>query len=265
MEKKSDLLLLDRPEILNFLFYPRKETGDSLPDYAKNFDIITQDGILIGSRMYLTDPDKPHILFFHGNGEIAEDYDEIGAVFTRYGMNFIVVDYRGYGRSEGAPGVASMITDAHQALTDICKWLKEENRNGPLWIMGRTLGSASAIELASNYPDKIKGLIIESGFAHTIALLQRIGVNTKLLNLTDEHIISNLQKIKKYSGPTVIIHGEFDQVIPVNHGKDLFENSPASFKKIHVIEGADHNTLLMVSGQKYFEMIHDFIDQAMAC
>ncbi len=263
MEKKSDLLLLDRPEILNFLFYPRKESGRRLPDYAENFDIITQDGILIGSRMYLTDQDKPHILFFHGNGEIAEDYDEIGAVFIRYDMNFIVVDYRGYGRSEGSPGVASMISDAHQAFTSICKWLKTENRNGPLWIMGRSLGSASAIELASNYPDKIKGLIIESGFAHTIALLQRIGVNTELLHLEDEDIISNLQKIKKFSGPTVVIHGEFDQIIPVNHGKNLFENSPASLKKIHVIQGADHNTLLMVSGKKYFEMIYDFIGHAM--
>ena len=264
MEKKSDLFLLDRPEILNFLFHPRKETGRSLPDYAKNFDIIAEDGTLIGSRMYLTDPDKPHILFFHGNGEIAEDYDEIGAVFMRYGMNFIIVDYRGYGRSEGSPGVASMIQDSHHALTSICKWLKTENRSGPLWIMGRSLGSASAIELASNYPDKIKGLIIESGFAHTIALLQRIGVNTQLLNLKDEHIISNLQKIKKYSGPTIIIHGEFDQVIPVSHGKDLFKNSPASLKKIHVIKGADHNTLLMIAGKNYFEMIQNFIDQAKA-
>lgn len=262
MEKKSAPFILDQPEISNFLFYPRKESGRGLPNYVQRHDIKTDDNILIGTRMYLTDPDLPHILFFHGNGEIAEDYDEIGAVYTRFDMNFIVVDYRGYGRSQGSPTVTSMLSDACQVFKHIREWQKEKNRTGPLWIMGRSLGSAAALELAHTYPDNIKGLIIESGFAQTIPLLKRLGINTDQINLEGEDIISNLKKIKGFTGPTLIIHGEFDQIIPVNHGKDLFDHSLAAQKEIHVIKGADHNSILMVAGKNYFQMIHEFIFQS---
>lgn len=260
MSQKEDLLVLDRPEILNFLFHPRKESGRAVPAFALNQDIEVDAGIHIGTRLYLTDPAKPHILFFHGNGEIAEDYDDIGSIYMNFGLNFIVVDYRGYGRSTGMPGIATMFSDAHEVLNHFSGWLKENHRNGPLWIMGRSLGSASAIELAASYPEKINGLIIESGFAHTLPLLQRLGINTDMFNIEDSQVFSNAKKLSGFSGPTLIIHGQYDQIIPLQHGNDLFSTSPAVRKKMHVINGADHNTLLMIGGREYFDVIKDFIE-----
>lgn len=260
MSQKEDLLVLDRPEILNFLFHPRKESGRAVPAFALNQDIEVDAGIHIGTRLYLTDPAKPHILFFHGNGEIAEDYDDIGSIYMNFGLNFIVVDYRGYGRSTGMPGIATMFSDTHEVLNHFSGWLKENHRNGPLWIMGRSLGSASAIELAASYPEKINGLIIESGFAHTLPLLQRLGINTAMFNIEDSQVFSNAKKLSGFSGPTLIIHGQYDQIIPLQHGNDLFSTSPAVRKKMHVINGADHNTLLMIGGREYFDVIKDFIE-----
>ncbi len=137
--------LLDQPEITQFLFYPRKESGRKPPGNAVDMDIPVENGIRIGVRLYSTSSEKPHILFFHGNGEIAEDYDDIGPVYTDYGINFIVADYRGYGRSGGVPGVSAMLKDAHSVLLHILEWLKRENRTGKLWVRGRSRGSPPAI------------------------------------------------------------------------------------------------------------------------
>ena len=177
-----------------------------------------------------------------------------------FGLNFIVVDYRGYGRSTGMPGIATMFSDAHDVLNHFSDWLKQNHRNGPIWIMGRSLGSASAIELAASCPEKINGLIIESGFAHTLPLLQRLGINTTILNTENSQVFSNAEKISRYAGPTLIIHGQYDQIIQLQHGNDLFSTSPAVRKKMHVINGADHNTLLMIGGREYFDVIKDFIE-----
>jgi len=260
MSKQTDLSGLDRPEILNFLFHPRKESGRDVPAFALNREIDTDKDIHIGTRLYLTDPAMPHILFFHGNGEIAEDYDDIGSIYMNFGLNFIVVDYRGYGRSNGVPGIASMFSDAHCILNHFSDWMLRNQRKGPLWIMGRSLGSASAIELAASYPDKIDGLIIESGFAHTLPLLQRLGIRTDSFDIESSQVFSNAEKISRYSRPTLIIHGQYDQIIPLQHGNDLFDRSPAVNKKIHVINGADHNTLMMIGGKEYFDVIKDFIE-----
>lgn len=53
----------------------------------------------------------PTLLFFHGNGEIVEDYDDIAQIYLKLGINFLPVDYRGYGRSTGSPTVTAMMRD----------------------------------------------------------------------------------------------------------------------------------------------------------
>jgi len=262
MSEKNALSILDRPEITDFLFYPRKESDWTMPDYAKRFDIITHDGIRIGCRLYLSAPDAPHILFFHGNGEIAQDYDDVGEIFIGLNMNFIVADYRGYGTSEGQPTVTAMLRDSHDVLTSILKWLTLENRTGSLWVMGRSLGSAPALELAALYSETMTGLIVESGFSQTIPLLQRLGIDTSEIDAEKEIIFSNADKISSFQKPTLIIHAQYDQIIPLHHGKELFDRSPAKTKKIYVVPNADHNSILMMAGMSYFEIINDFIHQA---
>ena len=261
MIQQPDFSALDRPEIVNLLFHPRKESGRAVPEFALNREIETDDGTRIGARLYLTEPENPHILFFHGNGEIAEDYDDIGKIYINLGLNFIVADYRGYGRSSGLPGIAAMFADAHAVFNHFSGWLVQDQRTGPLWIMGRSLGSAPAIELAACYPKQIDGLVIESGFADTIELLRRLGINTDRFGIENSRVFSNAAKLAGFSGPTLIIHGQYDQVIPLRHGKDLFEQSPATLKKLHIIDGADHNTLMMIGGRDYFLTIQDFIRQ----
>ncbi|RJP45571.1 MAG: alpha/beta hydrolase [Desulfobacteraceae bacterium] len=258
----DNLSPLDHPEVISLLFYPRRDSGQPLPQHVTRIDIATADGLRLDNRLYPAAPEKPHILFFHGNGEIAEDYDDIGRIYTQSGMSFVVVDYRGYGASQGMPGVTSMLADAHAAINRINDWMAVEKRTGPLWVMGRSLGSAPAIELAYACPEKMSGLIIESGFSQTMPLLRRLGINVDRLNIPDNKVFSNADKIAAYTGPTLIIHAQYDQIIPIDHGRELFARSPATTKKMHVIPDADHNTLLMMAGMDYFHIIRNFIASA---
>jgi hypothetical protein len=113
-EFREGFSALDRPEILQLVFYPRKDFSPQpkVPN-AANYFISVEEGISICCRFYFNDERSPNILFFHGNGEIASDYDDIGPLYTQTGVNLFVADYRGYGLSGGEPTFTNLIRDAH--------------------------------------------------------------------------------------------------------------------------------------------------------
>ncbi len=252
---------LDQPRALQYIFHPRKEIASHPPAGAVDYAIRVEEGVTIGCRFYIANVKAPSILFFHGNGEIVGDYDDIGPVYNQYGVNLLAVDYRGYGTSSGTPGVIAMLKDSHVIFKEVQEWLKKKNMQGPLWIMGRSLGSASALELASSYETDSAGLIIESGFAYTVPLLDFLGVDTRALGITEADCFGHIEKIRKVHKPTLIIHAQHDQFIPVSDAEAFLKNSPAAKKALKIIPGADHNTILMIAGRGYFETIRQFMMQ----
>lgn len=257
--QKTDISILDRPEILSILFHPRPEPAGGAPEGAEDIDVQAPGGTKLGCRFYTTLADLPHILFFHGNGEIAADYDALGPVYKEYGINFLVADYRGYGRSTGSPTVSAMLSDSHLILVAVIDWMKQNSRTGPLWLMGRSLGSAPALELAASRPSDICGLIIESGFAGTVSLLRHLGINPESLGIKEASVFSNADRIAVYNGPTLIIHAQNDHIIPKDHAETLYQSSPSAAREMEVVAGADHNNIMIVAGHGYFRRIRDFI------
>lgn len=256
-----DCAALDTPEVLRVLFHPRKDTGSPPPVRAVDHDIPVEEGISLGARFYLADPKAANILYFHGNGEIVEDYDGVGPVYNEHGLSFLAVDYRGYGRSGGTPKATTLLSDAHAVFENIRAWLDREGRTGALIVMGRSLGSACALELASAYGDIISGLIVESGFALTLPLLQCLGVDTNLHAICEDDGFCNLKKIEGFTKPTLILHGQHDQIIPIQSAELLQVHAGARGKEFHMIPGADHNTILMKGGNAYFQLIRQFVDK----
>ncbi|MCF8111615.1 MAG: alpha/beta hydrolase [Desulfobacteraceae bacterium] len=253
--------ILDRPEILSILFHPRPAPPAGAPEGAEDIDVQTPDRENISCRFYKTMPESPHILFFHGNGEIAADYDPLGPVYNDYGLNLIVADYRGYGKSTGSPTVETMLSDAHPVLDEILKQKEHEGRTGSLWIMGRSLGSAPALEIAHKRPGDISGLIIESGFASAASLIARLGMDPASIGIDESLVFSNAEKIKHYTGPLLVMHAEHDHIIPLDHGKTLYHACPSTLKDMEIVSGADHNTIMLVAGHGYFRRIRDFINR----
>jgi pimeloyl-ACP methyl ester carboxylesterase len=255
---KIDYSSLDRPEILMFLFYPRAEWGIS---GEKTMLIPVEKGVVVGARFHTTNLSAPNILFFHGNGEIAADYDELALMYNHLGINFLPVDYRGYGRSTGQPTVTAMMRDCHVIFEFVKQWLKENNFTGSFIVMGRSLGSASALELAANYKPRIDALIIESGFAHAGPLLQRLGVDTEAPGFDKVEGLSNTVKIGTFDKPTLVIHAEEDHIIPFSDGRELYEACPSDDKVLLQIPEANHNDIFQRGLSEYMAAVQSLADK----
>jgi pimeloyl-ACP methyl ester carboxylesterase len=253
---QPDYTVLDRPEILSVLFHPRKEMdGQSSGAGGQEVFIPVAENVRIGGRFHLAEKENVNILFFHGNGEIVADYNELGPFYNRMGINFLAVDYRGYGRSGGHPSVVNMMGDCRVIFDFTEKWLKENGYTGPIVVMGRSLGSASALELAASRPDRLDGLIIESGFARISPLLALLGIDTGAIGLESDWDTFNLDKIKGFGKPTLIIHAEFDHIIPFEQGQALFDACAADHKKLLKIPGANHNDIFSRGLTEYMQAV----------
>ncbi|MFH1147434.1 MAG: alpha/beta fold hydrolase [Pseudomonadota bacterium] len=249
---------LDRPEILQYVFHPRRDTSATLPDGVLERFISVDSGVQVGVRGRLLGPDAHTILFFHGNGEIGSDYDDTGPLFNANGFNFLVADYRGYGKSGGNPALGSMIEDAHSLYAQIGS-LFSLGENSKLVLMGRSLGSVPALELAAAHNDSVAALILDSAFANTYGLLERIGVPVSMLGVKEDDLSINVKNIEKVTKPTLIIHGHYDRLIPMEDAETLMSYSGAGKKQLVMIPGAGHNDIFAVCGEAYFGMIRDFV------
>ncbi len=247
---------LDRSDVLRLLFHPRKTAEHATVDRGfHRVRIPVEEGIAIGARFHMTAMEGPTLLFFHGNGEIVADYDDIAPLFNRLGINLMAVDYRGYGCSDGNPTVTAMMADCHRILVFCEAWKEENGFTGPMIVMGRSLGSASALELAAAYHDRIAGLIVESGFAWAGPLLRKLGIAPEAIGFEESSGFANRDKIKRFSRPTLIIHAEFDHIIPFTDGQALFDASAAEDKTIVMIPGANHNDIFIRGLDRYLDAI----------
>ncbi len=249
----SDFTPLDQPGVTRFLFHPRPSYG--MVSAGTDLDIPVADGVRVAGRFHSAGKDRPTILFFHGNGEIVDDYESLGPIYTGMGINFLPVDYRGYGRSTGQPAVSAMMADCHRILAFVTDWMAQRNHIGPLTVMGRSLGSASALELAHHHPDQLSGLIIESGFAHVEPLLRLLGVDPAAIGFRESAGFHHLEKIREYAGPLLIIHAEWDQIIPYRDGRALYEAATTADKTLVTVPGAGHNDVLPQGFAKYMSAI----------
>jgi uncharacterized protein len=257
-----DYGLLDRPEILMSLFHPRAEWNETdAPDTSQDVMIPVDEDAAIGARFHMKETSFPNILFFHGNGEIVADYDQMGPIYNRLGINFLPADYRGYGRSTGRPTVTAMMRDCHVIFEFVKKWLRENGYTGPFILMGRSLGSASALELISAYRDRVQGLIIESGFAYAGPLLRLLGVNVESFGFTEEKGFQNADKIKGFDGPVLIIHAEKDHIIPFDDGQVLYDSCGSTDKTMLMIPGANHNDIFLRGIAEYMAAVKRLADK----
>jgi pimeloyl-ACP methyl ester carboxylesterase len=256
-------LLIDNPAVSNIVFYPRKiaipkETNPNI----KVLKLQIDNKVLIGGFFYINDLKFPTILLFHGNGEIAADYQYFIDFFFQCGVNIAVVDFRGYGFSSGEPYYTSLITDAFPIYNKFYKWMNQNGVNDSLFILGRSLGSICVSEIGSHNPENLRGIIFESGFASIYDLMSRL-FRVAGSQITPELLseYSNDTRIRKFKKPTLVIHGTNDFIIPYAQGKLIYENLPEVVeKKLVLIEGAGHNNIFSFEDE-YITPLKDFIIQ----
>lgn len=255
------LALLDDPKIVNMLFHPRTVAETAPPGNAINFNAEVEENLRIGCRIFPVAKDAPIIIFFHGNGEIVPDYNDIGPMYQQQGLNFAIADYRGYGWSDGTPLLSTFLDDANTVFVQLSRWFRENGYTGELFVMGRSMGSACAIDIGINHGDDLSGMIIESGFALPLPLTKTLGIDLEALGIHEGQTFDNAGKIEQFEKPTLILHGQLDQLIPVWQAEKLHSLCGAKTKELRMVPGADHNTLMAVSGVLYFQEIKRFIDK----
>ncbi|BBM85138.1 alpha/beta hydrolase [Candidatus Uabimicrobium amorphum] len=239
--------IFDTDAFNNNMFYPRRGSGRE----ADEIWIEVESGVKIHARRYPNTQAEYSILYFHGNGEIVADYDTIQEMYRRIGCEFIVCDYRGYGKSGGTPTLRNLLSDSHK----VYDYLQQENKlHDNHFIMGRSLGSAAAIELGVALT-QICGVIVESGYADPIALAARRGIQLDRLS-PEERIFDNGEKIREVTKPLLILHGKQDYIIRVEEAQENYTNAKATDKKLVVLEHVGHNDIM--GAPNYFPAIEDF-------
>jgi uncharacterized protein len=192
------------------------------------------------------------LLWFHGNaGNISGRYPMIERL-TEEGFAVFAVDYRGYGRSEGAPSEEGLYTDARAAWDYL---LKERGiAPGRIVIFGDSLGGAVAIDLASKVG--AAGLVVQSSFtsirdmaAEVMPFVPGFILRTKM---------DSQSKIKGVLCPKLFIHSPADEMVPYRLGRQLYEAAPEP-KQFYEVRGAGHNETDLVGGRAYFETIGRFV------
>jgi alpha-beta hydrolase superfamily lysophospholipase len=252
---------IDVPEVSGRIFFPRPDPGDPPPPGSTDLMVPVADGVSLHARFHAGPAGGPVVLLFHGNGEIVADYDDVAEVYQEMGAALIVVDYRGYGRSGGLPTPSSIVVDADAVLTFVRERLAGRGAP-PIVLFGRSLGSAPAIHLAATRGSEVAALIVESGFARTLPLLRLVGVPVDRLGLREEDGFTNSEVIRRVRVPTLLLHADEDSIIPFEDATINFEACGAEEKKLVVIEGADHNSIMAYGGRRYWGAIRELLARA---
>jgi fermentation-respiration switch protein FrsA (DUF1100 family) len=195
------------------------------------------------------------LLFLHGNaGNISHRY-EIVEDFVQLPVNVLIIDYRGYGKSEGRPSEEGLYADARAAwdyLTTV--------RGIPasqIIIFGESLGGAVAIDLASK--TQACGLVVQSSFTSIADMAAEVlpFVPTFILRTK----MDSLSKIKHVSCPKLFIHSQADEIIPYKLGRRLFDEAREP-KQFYEVKAASHNLMYEIGGAAYYEALRVFINSS---
>jgi fermentation-respiration switch protein FrsA (DUF1100 family) len=197
------------------------------------------------------------LLWCHGNaGNIINRLENLRELY-RLGLSVLIFDYRGYGRSQGRPDEEGLYQDAIGAYDYLTR--TRMIRPERIILFGRSLGASVAAELAAQKP--AAGLILESPFpsVEAVAKFHYGGLPVHRLLGAEFRLIDRLPQL---SLPKLVIHGDRDDIIPIELGRQVFDAAPSP-KEWYVIQGADHNNTYQIGGVAYFRRLGEFIRQAL--
>lgn len=253
---------IDHPEIVHTIFQQNSTVPFTQPCPAGAEDIRfpVDPEIHLSCRFYPAAGGAPIILFFPSPSTPCDSYDALAAKYNEHGINILLMSYRGQMGNGGVPSVRQMLVDGDRLFEQAQDWLQKKGCTGSIFVMGHSLGSACAIETVLRNPDRVKGLIIESGICETAAFLQAIGVPAEYAVMDEEEGFDIIKKIEQIILPTLIFHGARDSLVSVAQAENLQSCSGAKSKQFFVIPGAERDRLPETGGDLYFQTIKKHID-----
>lgn len=254
------LVLLLRANESRLIYFPGPQRS-LLPSPAhlglrtQRIEISTEDGItLVGWVMPADDSTGSWLLICHGNAGNLSEFDRPVhyAGLRELGLNLLAFDYRGYGESQGTPSEQGLYRDADAAY----RYLRQDLAVPPERIIafGHSLGSAVAVDLASRVP--VGGLIVEGALTSAVERGQELYPYIPVRWIAASRFAS-IAKISRVTAPKLFLHARGDEVIPIAHGRRLYE--AASPPKTFVELEGGHGDAFDVDSAAYFGSIRRFL------
>ena len=229
------------------LYFPSRTIAGTPADAGLTYDdveLTTDDGQrLHGWWVQRRAPGRGHVLLCHGNAGNVGDRIAHAAVLAAAGFDVLLFDYRGYGSSSGRPDEPGTYRDARAARS----WLASRSGVDPARVLylGESLGGAVALELA--LADPPAGLVLLSAFT-SVRDMARLHYRAIPRALVPDAYPS-LRRIATLRAPLLVLHGEDDMIVPVEHARALFDAAPAP-KRLRVVRGVGHNDIVSLAGAR---------------
>jgi len=239
------------------IFYPMRDMRQTPADWGLEYEDVTfqtSDGVLLNGWYIPHHSSKQVLLFFHGNaGNISHRRDSV-EIFHRLGLNIFIVDYRGYGKSQGKPGEQGLYLDAGAAWHYLSKERGYSADN--ILIFGRSLGGAVAADLATRVP--ARGLLLESTFSSAKDFARSVFPLLSHLLLM-RYDFNSAMKVSKVDYPVLVLHSPDDEIMPFLLGKKVYQsaNQPKRFVEMK----GDHNYGFVLSQPGYERAIGEWLDE----
>jgi fermentation-respiration switch protein FrsA (DUF1100 family) len=236
------------------IYYPIKNLEFTPANINLKFEDVyfkTIDNLKLNAWFIPHPEAKYTLLFFHGNaGNLQDRLDKINMLHN-LGLNIFILDYRGYGKSEGKPSEKGLYKDAQAAysyLVNVRKILPDE-----IILYGESLGTAVAIDLAAKF--KVKALILEGAFSCGRDMAKTI--YPYLPNFIFTNSFNSLEKIKKISTAKLFLHSQEDEIVPNKLTKKLFAS--ACLPKYFIELKGSHNNAFLDDKEQYLSAIASFL------
>jgi fermentation-respiration switch protein FrsA (DUF1100 family) len=192
------------------------------------------------------------VLFLHGNaGNIGHRFEKL-AILKGLGADVLIVDYRGYGRSEGRPSEAGLYRDADAAYRHLTQARGVDP--GTIVLYGESLGTAVAARLASEV--EVAGVVLEAAFTSVAdvgqAMFPFLPVRWVVRNRFD-----TLRAIPQVRAPILVLHSRDDEFFPLRHAQRLVAAASPRARLVELQGG--HNEAFLTSGAAYRRALSDFL------
>lgn len=237
---------------------------------AESLQLKTHDGVTLHAWLIKQPPElfsqAPTLLYLHGNaGNIGHRLPNVGGLFHRCGCNILLLEYRGYGRSEGTPSEEGLYLDAQAGLEYLLSHPGLDQTR--LFVFGRSLGGAVALDLAAR-PDQAQhllGVIVENTFS-SIPEMARVLFGWRLLRWLPDFCYKNqfrsIDKVPKVTVPILFVCGLSDALIPPSMTQRLYQSCSSPMKRLVTFESGTHNETWECRG--YYQSLSLFINDLVA-
>jgi fermentation-respiration switch protein FrsA (DUF1100 family) len=254
------------------VFHPQKvsKLSDSLS--LEDVYFMTSDSIKLNGWFIKHYNPKGTILYFGGNyGSLLWNrftFDAIDKALSSFDMNLFIIDYRGYGRSDGTPTLQGIYEDGRAAFKYLCS--RPDVDSSRIIVYGHSLGSLVAVKTGCSQP--VAGIILEGAISNSIEMkdillkLSAPWYMRWLVNLNTDSTVStidNIKQVQHLEKPLLIVVGENDIITPPEMGKEVYTAAASTNKWFEIIPKGDHDDLYFSNDGRrdsYKKVVSKFID-----